>query len=149
MSSTRAKPRFADGSAAILATPTVAAMPASLSGGSESNDYDTWDSAEWEEIVKVLVPSTPASGSDAAPARATPANQTADEPHPWIPASEAFNAAPLAARSSATDIPVAEDGTAAMDELPMMQMFAAVATAGLWSQRIDTRAARRLMTTRA
>jgi hypothetical protein len=124
-------------------------MPASLSGGSESNDYDTWDSAEWDEIVKALVPPTMASGSEAAPARATPAHQTADEPLPWIPASEAFHAAPLAARSSATDIPVAEDGTAAMDDLPMLQMFAAVAAAGLWSQRIDTRAARRLMTARA
>jgi hypothetical protein len=147
-----ATPRFADGSTVIVATPTFAAMPASLSGGSESYDNDTWDSAEWEQIVKALVPFTPASGSEAAPASATPAtptNQATDESLPWVPASDAFYAAPLAAGTSATESPVAEDGTAAMDDLPMMQMFAAAAAVGLWSQRIDIRAARRLMTAHA
>ena len=119
-----------------------------MGGGSDSNDNDTWDSAEWEEIVKALVPADAASVSDAAPARAmpaTPTNQVTDEPTPWVPASEAFCAAPLAAGTFS----VAEDGTSAMDDAPMMQMVAIVAAVGLWSQRIDTRAARRYLTTRA
>jgi hypothetical protein len=136
------------------AAAAISALANNLSGGAESKTEESWDSAEWEEIVRALVPSIPASMSEAAPAQTTPATERADSQINFgailsAPASEAYFAAPLSAGPSAAEPSVAEDGTAATENAPMLQMVAAVAAVGLWSQRLESDATRRRFASRA
>jgi hypothetical protein len=127
----------------------ISTPAANLSGGVEAKIEESWESAEWEEIVRALVPTTSVPVPEAAPASTIPASKTKFDAILSAPAYEAYFAAPLNAGPSATEPTVAEERTAATENAPMLHMVAAIAAIGLWGQRWESDATRRQIANRA
>jgi hypothetical protein len=122
-------------------------------GGSESIGDDAVSCDEWEAIVNAMTPPFAAS-VPVSPVRARESTVAltavgSKEAFEWAPAVDAIFTAPLTAAPSATESTVAEEGVSSLDNASMMQMVAAIAAVGLWSQRIDSRVSRRFLASRA